>query len=469
MRIIQTFWSGGRDPLQYGYGWRHAEHNLMSWALSCCSLREHYDQVELYTDQRGYDVLIEKLHLPYTAVHVVYDDHLCLPQHWAYAKIKTYSMQTEPFLHVDGDVYISKPFPEEVLNAALVVQNEEIGTAYYRSMLDSILKIPNVWLPDYVRTVLDGQLLPSYNMGVFGGNDLKFIHDYCKEATSFIVRNELNNTANPHSHVDCNVFFEQMLFAIFAKKHGRELSKVIPHAVRDNGYTQSDFCDIYKYAEKGFFHLLGGHKRVRQTFHGVADMLLLLFPKYYDYIVDITDRLTSVYVHSCTSSYEKQLNNIRNGWRVLDKQILQKQEKLLASGIFGVTCKDMDMENLRLSLPQFFNLISVEKESQEEKNYLLKNFKCERNFPLRRIALTPSLIYPWTNEFPLIDEDEKIISLIQRKHAPVSIRELQEISVCEHKCRNDTSAERIRTYVMNEVCHMVKARILTLQQKESNH
>ena len=60
MRIIQTFWSGGRDPLQYGYGWRHAEHNLMSWALSCCSLREHYDQVELYTDQRGYDLLRER-------------------------------------------------------------------------------------------------------------------------------------------------------------------------------------------------------------------------------------------------------------------------------------------------------------------------------------------------------------------------------------------------------------------------
>ena len=38
MCIIQTFWSGGRDPLQYEYGWRHAEHNLMSWALSCWSL-----------------------------------------------------------------------------------------------------------------------------------------------------------------------------------------------------------------------------------------------------------------------------------------------------------------------------------------------------------------------------------------------------------------------------------------------
>ena len=466
MRIIQTFWSGGRDPLQYGYGWRHAEHNLMSWALSCCSLFNDSANAEIYTDQRGYDVLIEKLHLPYTAVHVVYDDHLCLPQHWAYAKIKTYSMQTEPFLHVDGDVYISKPLPEEVHNAPLVVQNEEIGTAYYRSMLDSILKIPNVWLPDYVRAVLDGQLLPSYNMGVFGGNDLKFIHDYCKEATSFIFRNELNNTANPHSHVDCNVFFEQMLFAIISKKHGRELSKVIPCAVKDNGYTHSDFCDLYNYREKGFFHLLGGHKRVQQTFHNVADILLTHFPKFYDHVLDIIDTSTSLYFHCSTFSYEKQLDDIKNRWRTLGREILLEQEKQYASSIFSLISKKW--ENLCLALPQYYSLISVEKESLEEKNYLLKNFKLERNFPLKRIALTPSLIYPWTNEFPLLDEDEKIISLIQRKHAPISIRELQEISIYEHNCRNDTSVKRIRTYVMNEVSYMVKARILILQQENSN-
>lgn len=114
IRIIQTFWSGGHDPLECGYGWNHAEHNLMSWALSCHSLRRHYSQVELYTDQRGYDVLIGKLRLPYTKVHVVYDDSLCLPQHWALAKIRTYAIQTEPFLHVDGDIYAPVPFSKEV-------------------------------------------------------------------------------------------------------------------------------------------------------------------------------------------------------------------------------------------------------------------------------------------------------------------------------------------------------------------
>ena len=112
MKIIQTFWSAGKSPLNHTYGWPHAEYNLMSWTLSCCSLREHYDDVELYTDQRGYDVLIGMLRLPYTKVHVVYNDNLCLPHHWAYAKIMTYSMQDTPFLHVDGDMYFPKSISE---------------------------------------------------------------------------------------------------------------------------------------------------------------------------------------------------------------------------------------------------------------------------------------------------------------------------------------------------------------------
>ncbi len=45
MRIVQTFWSGGKSLLQDGFGWLHPECNLMSWALSYLSLREHYDEL----------------------------------------------------------------------------------------------------------------------------------------------------------------------------------------------------------------------------------------------------------------------------------------------------------------------------------------------------------------------------------------------------------------------------------------
>ena len=46
MRIIQTFWSGGRDPLQYEYGWAHPEYNLMSWAPELL-VSAYYEQIEL--------------------------------------------------------------------------------------------------------------------------------------------------------------------------------------------------------------------------------------------------------------------------------------------------------------------------------------------------------------------------------------------------------------------------------------
>lgn len=70
MKIVQTFWSGGANPLEKAYGWPLSEYNMMSWVLSCLSLRKYYDDVELYTDKLGYELLIEKLRLPYTYVHV---------------------------------------------------------------------------------------------------------------------------------------------------------------------------------------------------------------------------------------------------------------------------------------------------------------------------------------------------------------------------------------------------------------
>ena len=63
MRIVQTFWSGGKNPLEHSFGWLYLEYNLISWALNCLSLREHYDEVALYTDSEGKRILIDKLHL----------------------------------------------------------------------------------------------------------------------------------------------------------------------------------------------------------------------------------------------------------------------------------------------------------------------------------------------------------------------------------------------------------------------
>ena len=89
----------------------------------------------MVTDSQGYDVLINKLHLPYTDVIVSLD---CLnhynPNLWALAKIKAYQSIKEPFIHVDGDVFIWTKIDESLRDHELIVQNEETTTDYYGKM-----------------------------------------------------------------------------------------------------------------------------------------------------------------------------------------------------------------------------------------------------------------------------------------------------------------------------------------------
>ena len=66
--------------------------------------------------------------------------------------LHAHAVQTEPFIHVDGDVYLPQPLPKEIENAPLVAQNREIGTQYYRKMLDNgLLCYSNVHIPENIK------------------------------------------------------------------------------------------------------------------------------------------------------------------------------------------------------------------------------------------------------------------------------------------------------------------------------
>ena len=135
MKIIQSFWTGNKNSLTDSYGWLLPIFNYLSWIISCYQLRRYYDDVTLVTDSQGYDVLINKLHLPYTDVIESLD---CLnhynPNLWALAKIKAYQSIKEPFIHVDGDVFIWTKIDESLRDHELIVRNEETTTDYYGKM-----------------------------------------------------------------------------------------------------------------------------------------------------------------------------------------------------------------------------------------------------------------------------------------------------------------------------------------------
>lgn len=168
-------------------GWFDKKYNYMSWALSSLEFKEYYDKVELMTDALVYDLLLNKLELPYTKVDIspdlLNDDH---PDLWASGRIYTYSVQDESFMDTDVDVFIYQKFEESFEKSALISQNIEKGFDYSDLVLTAI-KQNYDYLPDYQHESQskNNQILAG-NAGLLAGSSSDFMKEYTAETFRFV-------------------------------------------------------------------------------------------------------------------------------------------------------------------------------------------------------------------------------------------------------------------------------------------
>lgn len=419
MRIVQTFWSAGRNPLEYSFGWLRPEYNLMSWALSCLSLRKHYDEVALYTDEQGKHVLIDLLHLPYTEVNVVYDEHLCLPQHWSYAKVKTYSLQTKPFLHIDGDIFLFKPIAEDVVNAPLIAQSKEIGTEYYRQMMDRILQESPLILPKYIEEGLKEESIASYNMGVFGGNDMAFIHAYCEEALALCDKNKSTCLDG-----NFNLLFEQILFAYKAKKEKLPVSTIFSKVFNDNGYTVRDFCQLDDYAHKSYFHFLGGHKKNQDIIESLEEVLIVHYPDYYKTLLTVfphlnprgfTKRTLCVLMMTAdkpVKSYMEFLNQAETDWSGLSlEDLFEVEQRRIKGKPLSYHKNELDPDLIICRNPYLKCFDVPTSWDADTIQIMKKRMSCKEDAPLEKIAIIPTLSSKRRKEYVLYELESQVLEL----------------------------------------------------------
>ncbi len=330
MKIIQSFWSGNRDTLlEDNFGWSSTVHHIMGWALSSNLLAKFYE-VELYTDKVGYDLLIDKLKLPYSKVHIVMDDLNKYDNNlWALPKIYAYSLQNEPFLHVDGDVFIWKKFSKKLMQGGLIAQNLESATDYYEKIMieleNELSYFPNEILQDRKAS----NSIYAYNAGILGGINVDFYKSYTSKSLEFVDKN-LADLANINI-TNFNIFFEQYLFYCLAKE--KKVECYFNEVIEDNGYKGlGNFEDVP--FEKTFLHLLGVYKRDFFTCKKMSQKLLSEFPQTYINVLNLFNKkIAFIYSSSiygikddCLNKKQKSLN--------LQKNILKKfndyfEQKLL--------------------------------------------------------------------------------------------------------------------------------------------
>lgn len=290
MRIVQSFWS--KPSFKHGNlnisdrnkgGWTDKKYNYFSWALSCLQFRKYYDEVELVTDKQGYDLLINRLGLPYTHVNVVLDKlndyHSDL---WALGKIYAYSIQEQPFLHADGDIFIYEPFPVNISRAPLIAQNREPGFSYYNDVFDKILSRFE-YIPDYFHhSRQKHQQIVAVNAGIIGGNDITFFKEYTAMAITFVDRNK-GNLEKINIGLFNNVY-EQFLFHAMAEGKLIDINYLFP-AVNHAFDGLADFTGVPQKTK--YIHTVGVYKRMPYMGELLAYRLQTDYPEYYYKILNL--------------------------------------------------------------------------------------------------------------------------------------------------------------------------------------
>jgi len=285
MRIIQSMWTANQSVLlNNSFGWLSPEYHLMSWALSCLQLKQFYPKVILYSDTAASRMLIDNLKLPYdelvcnldTLNH--YDSKL-----WAVPKMKAYSLQESPFLHVDGDVFVWKKFDDSLLNSPLIAQNKDELTSfteYIQKLEANFSYFPNEIIED--RNL--NHNVQTYNAGIYGGSDIDFFKEYTSKAFDFINKNKLHFKNTDITEI--NVIFEQYLFYCMAKSKNKKVSVLFPETYKKDEYK--GFGDFDKIPfEKQFIHLLSDYKKSEAKCNQMAQRLRLDYPEYYYKIISL--------------------------------------------------------------------------------------------------------------------------------------------------------------------------------------
>ncbi len=286
MKIVQSSWSCNQtNLLRFNAGWYSPEYNLMGWALSCLQLKKYYPEVVLYADSVAAEILIDTLQLPYTEVVCNLDKlNIVHPQLWALPKIHSYSQQDTPFLHVDGDVFIWKPFDYNLLKKELITQNLEVSTDYYETHMKALEAKLIYFPPEIIAERKRTNPIYAYNAGIFGGSDIPFFQEYTQKAIEFVKKNE--NVLSKINVGGFNIFFEQYLFYVLVKKYKKKVGVLFEEVIGDNEYIGfGDFIEVPH--NKQYLHLLGVFKRDKAVCEQMADRLRLDYPEYYYRIIDL--------------------------------------------------------------------------------------------------------------------------------------------------------------------------------------
>ena len=180
MKFYMSYWSRG-----YRQNNKISKYTLDLHKLSVFLVKKHYGECHLITDSICKDQFKD---IGFSSITTELDCISDVKTHnWALGKLFSYKILSEQnieFAHIDYDVFLWKPFPQRIINSEVFVQSIE-QNSYITYNLDIFDKYSAH--RHNIKTISKNDI--SYNMGIFGGKNLKFINDYANSAIQLTFDN----------------------------------------------------------------------------------------------------------------------------------------------------------------------------------------------------------------------------------------------------------------------------------------
>lgn len=253
---------------------------LASTSLAVLVAKEHFKKVELTTDSLFKDIF-EELHLPIDDLNSELDELKPYVDKffWAYAKLYAHAKQTEPFIHIDNDVFMWDGLPKEAHDAPLVFQSNEWfnrkGYKYY----DPLIEVYDT-APVRVDKIKHVKQPYAYNCGICGGNDLEYFKEWkeCSEKFIFAPENQLHfYKYNSHMLIHENLLHEQYFNACLIEDKG----------MRDDVFVLADEANLIEKEDYKYTHLWGTTKREHSLIDKLWRRLRKDYPDTYNVLQEI--------------------------------------------------------------------------------------------------------------------------------------------------------------------------------------
>jgi len=285
MKSIWSFWSKPFKEKK-STAWASQKYHLFSWVLSVETAKRHFPQTVLFTDDEGARILVDTIGLEFDSVFTELNTlHRYDPEWWAVGKIFTYLLQTEPFVHIDSDVFLWKPLPERMERAPLLAQNPEsfepFSSWYYPQKFDLLERLQG-WIPqeiEWYKSLVRGQR--AVCCGVFGGNRLDFIGHYAQQALDILLH-PANQPVWTLLGGD-NILIEQYVLSACIEYHkGRASSPFSDIRVEFLFDSAEAAFNPASSTQAGYTHLIGGAKNNKYSLDRLERRVQKDYPQYYE-------------------------------------------------------------------------------------------------------------------------------------------------------------------------------------------